>query len=121
VAGVLAHVRRVVNDTAVQIRALGHTREPSAVSDFESNEYRMLERTMAQLYPGVLPTPYLLTGATDTRHYESLTRNVYRFVPGVITPELLAGAHGTNERIGIATFTQGIRFWAQLMKNAQER
>lgn len=121
VAGVLEHVRRAVNDTAVHIRALGSPREPSPIADFHSPEYAILERTIVQLYDGVLPTPNLLSAATDTRHYESLTRNVYRFVPGVITQPLLAGAHGTNERIGSTDFAHGIRFWAQLMKNAQDR
>jgi carboxypeptidase PM20D1 len=79
----------------------------------------MLERTITQTFPGSLTVPFLLPGATDTRHYEALTRNVYRFLPMVATPELVAGAHGTNERSRAADFVRGVKFFAQLMKNAQ--
>ncbi|MGQ0648398.1 MAG: M20 family peptidase [Gemmatimonadaceae bacterium] len=121
VQGVLEHVRRAVNDTSVHIRALGTPREPSPIADFQSKEFGILERTIVQLYDSVLATPYLLTAATDTRHYESLTRNVFRFAPAVVTSEMISGAHGTDERVRTADFAHGIRFWAQFMKNAQER
>lgn len=102
-------MRRVKNDTSLHVRALGSPREPSPIADFLSPEYAILERTIVQRYDGALPAPNLLSAATDTRHYESLTRNVYRFVNVVITQPLLSGAHGTNERIGSTDFAHGIR------------
>ena len=121
VQGVLEHVRRVVADTAVHIRALGSPREPSPIADFSSPEFGVLERTIVQVYDSVLVTPYMLVAATDTRHYESLTRNVYRFAPVVISADMFSGAHGTNERVPADEFARGVRFWAQFMKNAQGR
>ncbi|MEO6443824.1 MAG: M20/M25/M40 family metallo-hydrolase [Gemmatimonadaceae bacterium] len=119
VQGVLDHVTRTIDDSAVHVRVLGTPREPSPVSSTTTPEYRTLEKTIGQLYPGVVPTPYLLTAATDTRHYEGLTTNIYRFAPAVLTAELVAGAHGTNERVGLADFENGVRFWAQFVLNAQ--
>ena len=119
VKGVLDHITDSVADSAIKVRVLGTPREPSPVSSFTSPEFRTLEKTIGQLYPKALPTPYLLTAATDTRHYEALTNNIYRFAPATVTSELLAGAHGTNERMGLADFAHGVKFWAQLIKNAQ--
>ncbi|HEX4935246.1 MAG TPA: M20 family peptidase [Gemmatimonadaceae bacterium] len=119
VQGVLAHVARVVGDTMVKVRPLGAAREPSPVAPFDTPEFATLERTIGQLYPDALATPYLLGAATDTRHYEGLTRNIFRFMPVVATPALIAGAHGTNERVPLADFTHGVKFWAQLIRNAQ--
>jgi len=119
VKGVLAHVARVVGDTTVKVRQLGAAREPSPVTPFDTPEYATLEKSIAQLYPDALATPYLLGAATDTRHYEGLTRNIFRFMPSVATPALIAGAHGTNERAPLADFAHGIKFWAQLIRNAQ--
>ena len=119
VKGVLAHVARVVGDTLVKVRQLGAAREPSPVTPFDTPEYATLEKTVSQLYPDALATPYLLGAATDTRHYEGLTRNIFRFMPVVATPALISGAHGTNERAPLADFAHGIKFWAQLIRNAQ--
>jgi carboxypeptidase PM20D1 len=60
-----------------------------------------------------------MIGGTDTRHYEELTRNVYRFNPIVATNELVSGAHGTNERDRADDFVRAARFYAQLIRNAQ--
>ena len=118
-ADVLAHVRRVVADTAVHVTVSGFSNEPSPLADYRSSQFALLEKTIVQLFPEAVPVPFLMIGGTDTRHYESLTRNVFRFNPFVATPELVSGAHGTNERIRAEDFGRGVRFYAQLIKNAQ--
>ena len=116
---VLEHVRRVIADTSVHVSAAGLANEPSPRADATSPEFHLLEKTIVQLFPQAVPVPFLMIGGTDTRHYESFTRNVYRFNPFVATPELVAGAHGTNERVRAGDFVRGVRFYAQLIKNAQ--
>lgn len=116
---VVAHVRQVVADSSVQVRALGSGSHPSPVADYSSQEYRVVEKSIAQLFPRAVPVPFLMIAATDTRHYESLTRNVYRFAPFVATPDMLSSAHGTNERLRADDFVRGVRFYAQLLRNAQ--
>jgi carboxypeptidase PM20D1 len=114
---VLEHVRRTVNDTSVH--ADGRGREASPVADYNAPEFKVVEKTIGQLFPDAVPVPFLMIGGTDTRHYEGLTRNVYRFNPIVATPELGAGAHGTNERVRADDFVRAARFFAQLIRNAQ--
>ncbi len=117
-AGVLEHVRRVVDDTSVHISSSGG-REASPVTDFRAPAFVLMERTIEQLFPGAVPVPFLMIGGTDTRHYESLTKNVFRFNPFVATSELISGAHGTNERLREGDFARGAKFFAQLIRNAQ--
>jgi carboxypeptidase PM20D1 len=114
---VLDHVRRVVRDTVVHLEGSG--REASPVADYAAPEFKIVERTIGQLFPDAVPVPFLMIGGTDTRHYEGLTRNVYRFNPMVATTELLSGAHGTNERVRADDFVRAARFFAQLIRNAQ--
>ncbi len=59
-----------------------------------------------------------LTGGTDTKHYQHLTRNVYRFMPIPVTSEDLPRLHGTNERAGVQDYGGAVRFYAQLLRNA---
>jgi len=114
---VLDHVRRVVADTVVHVDGRG--REASPVADYAAPEFKVVERTIGQLFPDAVPVPFLMMGGTDTRHYEGLTRNVYRFNPIVATTELVSGAHGTNERVRADDFVRAARFFAQLIRNAQ--
>lgn len=114
---VLEHVRRTVADTSVHVEGSG--REASPVADYAAPEFKVVEKTIGQLFPDAVPVPFLMIGGTDTRHYEGLTRNVYRFNPIVATPEMVAGAHGTNERVRAEDFARAARFFAQLIRNAQ--
>jgi carboxypeptidase PM20D1 len=114
---VLDHVRRTVDDTTVHVEGRG--REASPVADYKAPEFEVVEKTILQLFPRAVPVPFLMIGGTDTRHYEGLTRNVYRFNPIVATNELVSGAHGTNERVRADDFVRAARFYAQLIRNAQ--
>ena len=114
---VLDHVRRTVDDTSVHVEGRGN--EASPIADYRAPEFMLLEKTIGQLFPGAVPVPFLMIGGTDTRHYEALTRNVFRFNPIVATNELVSGAHGTNERVRADDFARAARFFAQLIRNAQ--
>ena len=119
---VLEHVRRTVSDTSVHVGGgggEGRGREASPVADYAAPEFKVVEKTIGQLFPEAVPVPFLMIGGTDTRHYEGLTRNVYRFNPIVATTELVSGAHGTNERVRADDFVRAARFFAQLIRNAQ--
>ena len=114
---VLDHVRRVVADT--QVKVTGSGRSASLTADYAAPAFEIVEKTVAQVFPGAIPVPFLMIGGTDARHYEGLTRNTYRFNPIVATPELVSGAHGTNERVRADDFIRAARFFAQLIRNAQ--
>jgi carboxypeptidase PM20D1 len=114
---VLRHVRDTVGpDIKVAVTGSLPT-EPSPESDVHGSEFGLLQRTIAQVFPVMLVAPSLLSGGTDTKHYRKLTRNVYRFLPVRITETDLARVHGTNERIGVESYGEAVRFYAQLLRN----
>lgn len=119
-AEVEAHVRRVIADRSVQIDRFGATAgEASAESGTATPAFQLLARTIREVLPGVVVAPNLLTGATDSRRYAAaLGVRPYRFVPMRLGPADLARLHGTDERIGVANFTEIVRFYAQLLRNA---
>lgn len=115
---VLAHVRRVVTDGRVRVRVSGENPHmPSRESDSTSPQFVTLARTIRQVFPGTVVTPYLVIGGTDARYYEPLSPNVYRFVPLHLRKEDLPRAHGIDERIGVADYLEMIRFYRLLMSN----
>jgi carboxypeptidase PM20D1 len=122
VAGVLAHVRRVVDDGAVRIRVMEEmTAAPSPVSPVDGAPYRMLARAVRQARPGVVVAPYLVVGATDARHYAALSPHVFRFLPVRMTGDDLARMHGTDERISVKEYEEAIRFYRLLLTGVASR
>jgi len=118
IAGVLAHVRATVRSARVTIAPFGTTMsEPSPESPADSQEFRAVQRTIGQVFPGVLVTPSLVLGATDARHYAALGANVFRFLPLRVTADDLRRPHGTDERIGIDDYEALVRFYGQLIRN----
>ncbi len=75
-------------------------------------------QTIQQVFPDIAIAPGMVLGATDSRHYRDIADNIYRFVPMRLTNDDLSGIHGTNERISIENYTEIIRFYVQLMRNA---
>ncbi|MFP5285125.1 MAG: M20/M25/M40 family metallo-hydrolase, partial [Thermoanaerobaculia bacterium] len=117
IEGVLRHVRETVGpDLKVAVTGSFPT-EPSPESDVRAPEFGVLQRTIAQVFPGVLVSPNLLSGGTDTKHYRKLSRNVYRFVPARVREKDLARVHGTDERIAIENYGEAVHFYAQLLRN----
>lgn len=118
-AGVVDHVRRVIDDERVDVRAVGaFSSEPSAVSSTESGSFRTLERTIRSIAPETLVAPYLVVVVTDARHYRDLSSNVFRFMPVRLAPADLQRMHGTNERVAIEDYERAIRLYRQLILNA---
>jgi carboxypeptidase PM20D1 len=117
IASVLHHVRETVGP-GIRVRATGTANgEASPESEVGAPEFGLIQRTLAQVFPKVLVAPNLLSGATDTRHYRRLSRNVFRFIPMRVKAEDLARIHGTNERVGIENYGEIVRFYAQLLRN----
>src|SRR5256714_1536302 len=119
VPGVLEHGRRAVDDPPIGASALQTTfSNPSAVTPVEAGPFQLLARTIRQVVPGTVVTPWLVVGATDSRHYARLTPNVLRFVGATIGKDDLRRVHGTDERVGVRAYADAVRIYIQLLKNA---
>ncbi|MGH7568958.1 MAG: M20 family peptidase [Gemmatimonadales bacterium] len=119
VGAVLRHARRVIRDTLVTVGVLEGTRsEPSPVSGTDNDAFRLLQRTVRQVAPAAIVTPWLVVGGTDARHFTRLTSNVYRFGAIRLGPSDLKRAHGTDERVGLGSYATMVRFYVQLLRNA---
>jgi len=118
-ASVLEHVRRAVDDPRISVRALQETvSDPSGVTSVNAEPFQLLARTIRQVIPEAVVTPWLVVGATDSRHYSRLTPNVLRFVGAPIGPDDVRRVHGTDERVGVQAYANSVRIYIQLLKNA---
>jgi len=60
----------------------------------------------------------LVVGGTDARHYEAISKNIYRMLPIVLTNEDLKRIHGIDERISTEGYKDVVRFYRQLIINS---
>ena len=60
-----------------------------------------------------------MLAATDSRHYEKLSENIYRFQPVFLSSEDLDRLHGRDERISVDSYLKMIGFFEQFLINIQ--
>ena len=119
VGSVVEHVRRAVHDARISVEPLQETMSnPSGVTSVDAEPFQLLARTIRQVVPEAVVTPWLVVGATDSRHYARLTPNVLRFVGAAIGKDDLRRVHGTDERVGVQAYAVAVRMYLQLLKNA---
>lgn len=119
VASTTEHVRRTIDDPRVTLTPLTATlSEPSPEAPMGGPAFAALVRTIREVFPAAAVAPSLVLGATDSRHYAGLSRAVYRFLPTRMRPEDGRRVHGIDERVAVADYENAVRFYAQLIRNA---
>ncbi|PHQ66903.1 MAG: hypothetical protein COB93_11535 [Sneathiella sp.] len=109
-------VKTVIDDPDITIE-IKQQNEPSRVSSKDVEGYRVIETTIREIFPDVLISPGLMLAGSDSKHYEDIAENSYRFIPMRFGPDDLSRVHGTNERIYIENYAEIIQFYRQLMEN----
>ncbi|OTA99801.1 hypothetical protein M426DRAFT_252317 [Hypoxylon sp. CI-4A] len=82
---------------------------------FSGTLRHVFESTESGYGKTVIPVGNIMTGNTDTVHYWSLTRNIYRFSPSRNGTRL--NAHGIDERMEMTAHLEGIRVYYDLIRN----
>lgn len=113
------HLIKVINNPMVQIEAQ-LANEASAVSSTESLGFKLIESTIRRLGDNILVAPYLVLGATDSRHFQGLSDNIYRFMMVSLNSTTLKQFHGVNEQISVKDYLQAIQFYYAMVKQSAE-
>jgi carboxypeptidase PM20D1 len=117
-AMVLEHVRSAVADQRVIVAEQADGNESSAISATASPSYRVIAKTVREIFPGTVVAPGLMIGATDSRHFAAISEQIYRFSPVRARAKDLTRFHGTDERISSANYVEMIRFYHRLLQSA---
>ena len=109
---------KIVNDERIDIEiAEGIAREASSISAINTPQFNLLVTTIRQVFPKTIVVPGLSPGGTDSKHFQGLTSNIYRFIPFDRYQGRIKGVHGTNEKLSIKSLRDGVTFYVQLIKN----
>ncbi len=117
---VVNYVKNIIDDQRVSITQIPGGSDPSKVSSTESFGYRVLERSIKEIFPETIICPSLVVAGTDSRHYQEVSENILRFLPIQLEKSDLTRIHGYNECIPISGYKKAIRFYYQLIKNSSK-
>lgn len=97
-------------------RLYGHNASPSTSP--ESAAYRKLVEVVDSVFQNVLVTPYIMLGASDSRHFCAICDQVLRFSPLKMSKEELRSIHGINEKISFDQLNGVIAFYFKLVRES---
>jgi carboxypeptidase PM20D1 len=110
---VIKHAKKAIHDERVKIIPLGMVNEASGGTKTDSEGYKKLIKHIRQNVKGAITTPFLMIGATDSRHFSEISETVLKFSP-MIDP---IGFHGINERLDVKSYKRCINFYYQLIRD----
>ena len=120
IGSLLSHCQAAVSaadpNSPVRFNVL-QANDPSGIARTDGFGYRALETALGEFFPGVVAVPSLTSGATDARRYETVCDTCLRCSPFMVDEKLAReGVHGTNERIPVRAYLQGIRVLIRMME-----
>lgn len=90
-----------------------------AIAKRDGYGYRTVVESFQRYYPEAVFIPSMTVGATDAHRYEEICDTCLRCSPFMTEPaEAASGVHGTNERLLVRSYLQGIRVLIDLMEHA---
>ena len=92
-----------------------HASDYTRPVDIHGEAFRTVQRVVSETFPGCPSSPYVMTGATDSRFYQKICDSVVRFAPVIYGPEQMKGMHGINENIEISCLPGAVDFYRNLI------
>ncbi len=121
---VLEHVRNQVTQAVgadkFELMALPGAVDASKVAPTDSAQYKLLNKTVREVFPDALVAPGLMVAATDSIHYSAISEHIFKFSPIRANAEDLKRFHGTNERLTSKNYADAIRFYHRLLSEASK-
>ncbi|WP_430458306.1 M20 family peptidase [Rheinheimera sp.] len=119
---VLAHASKVIADPRVELSVV-QGMAASRVSDQQAIGFARIGDAARRAYAapaGTATTDLIVVsgltiGGTDSRMYEAVAKDSYRFNPMLLTSAELGGFHGNNERISQDNLHKAVLFYHTLL------
>ena len=117
IESVMAYVKKIIADDRIAITKLERSlSEPAPFSSTDRGGYEVLGSMLKDLFPDAVIVPGVMNGATDSRHFQGLTSDIYRFLPTTLSKTDLPRVHGTDERAGVADLLTMVRAYRRIMQ-----
>jgi acetylornithine deacetylase/succinyl-diaminopimelate desuccinylase-like protein len=110
----LKELQGVIKDDKIKVEAV--LAFDANASPVDTELVKAVEEITKRRYPDALITYPVLAGFTDCHYFRELGIHSYGFTPFVAAPrELGGGVHGNDERINKKAFTEGLKFFYEVI------
>ena len=109
------HLRRSINDPAVEVRVL-HGTNASPYADLSGEGWQTLSQAVSETWPDAIVTPYLMIACSDSRHFSAICQDVFKFSAMALSAEQRGLIHNDNERIPVETVGKTVEFFTRLVQ-----
>jgi len=112
-----AFIKKLINDERVQVSAREPMTDPVAANPaYRQSGWPEIQAALGEAWPNVPILPFIMPGATDSRHYQELAGGIFRFNPYKLGAKELRGIHGHDERISLENLKRGLKFYTALLR-----
>ncbi len=111
---VVASIVELIDDENIVVKLDSWGQSPP-VADLNGEGYARISEAAARVFPESLIVPGMLTATTDTRHYQLVADEVYRFRAYRVSMSDSRSIHATNERLATDSLLRAIDFTEQLV------
>ena len=118
VEDVMALLHRVLADSQIIVTQVAPP-SPGPLSPLRKDVMDLVEKLTSSMWPGVIVTPVMSTGASDGKFLRQVGIPVYG-VSGIFGDIDDDRAHGRDERIGVKEFYDGVDFMYKFVKTLTE-
>ncbi len=115
IESVKQHIESTISDK-IKVEPVGFLTNPSPVSSIDSEAFKVLEKTIRDMFPNSIVVPGLVGGGTDARYFYEISDDVYRFYPIRIGPDSMTRFHGIDEKISKNNYREIVEFSYHLIK-----
>lgn len=114
---VLSYIQEQIEDSHITVSIEASYIPASATTPTDSAVFSSLQTSIAEVFPAAIIAPFMTVVATDSKHYRSLSDNIFRFLPLRMHNSDLSRIHGRNERISEEDLQRLIIFYMRFIEN----
>ena len=113
----MAAISKLAEEFDIETVVLDHGFS-SPLTDHTAKPFRLIERAVMETFPGVKTSPYVMTGASDSRFLSRVCDHCLRFTPFHISDQQLDSIHGIDENVDLSVLAPAVDFYRYVMKEA---
>ena len=114
----IAIIRRIASKYGLEVEDLGGEESYPPVNT-EGDAFGLVEKVIADVFPGLPVIPYVMTGGTNAAYYQRICDACIRFSPVLYTAEQMETMHGLNENISTVSLPGAVDFYKTIIKKAE--
>ena len=114
-ASAIEHMRKAANDPELSFRIVNYS-NATPCAKASGKYWDAICSCVEKNFSNTVVSPYLMMGGTDSRFFNEIATEIYKFAPTLTGSGLLKTMHSDNERIRIDNIEPLIGFYTDLMR-----